>query len=1141
METIDELQEFLAANTAAGVRGRLIDRGQARSVIRREGVLPEGAPAFPPALDTDLLEYGLSVLRASMALREAGGNAETWRRGFLRSGQAFEARVRNGSGEPEDRGFVRILGAASYHLAGYSAMAYSLMNERTEALNLSPAEDALACLIFRNLDGLRTLTRAWLRDPDNGDEAVVGNLSAEEDAIESDDVVPVVLTSAIFRAFAYFDFALATGDARLHAIALDLLGTATRLGAVAGSVSLWWIARLSRNLIDDLWGNSLHVRLPPEGPQGSPNYFSLRELMISSLYSRATSEVELWPSQLEAAQRAADLTDDLVVSLPTSAGKTRIAEICALMALATDKRVLIVTPLRALSAQTERTFRRTFTPLGFDVSSLYGANSMVPGDDDALRSNDIVIATPEKLDFALRNDPTLIDDVGLIILDEGHLIGPSEREIRYEVLVQRLLRRQDADSRRIVCLSAILPEGQQLDDLAAWIRGDAPGDPIKSEWRPTRQRFGLLTWHGTYGRLTLGLENDGPYIPRFVTEQPAIRPRRTPFPRDARELTLSAAWQFAGDGRRVLIYCTQRDHVEGYATAIRDLTRRGFLPSLLEPGADLTRALAVGEEWLGAAHPALACLRVGVAIHHGRLPRPFLRELERLLAAGVLKVTVASPTLAQGLNLNAAVLLVPNLYRSGNPLSGEEFANVAGRAGRAYVDLEGLIIHVMFDPQRWRLQQWQGLINAAKARALESGLAQIIAEIIDRLASSGVLRRADAVEYLANNRAAWTGGEQPDGAEPLSYLVERLDTAILGLVEALDSDPENLPQLLDEALNGSLWSRFLARQNQRIQERQRLILQSRAKLIWSNSTAAQRRGHFAMGLGLEAGLSIDAVADQLVVRLDQADAAALAGDIDALCEALVACGNQLFEIRPFIPDREPPENWPGLLRQWLSGTDVAQIGVDNITFIEDAFAYRLVWGLEAIRMRRSVLGGEAEILGGGAAACLETGLPRMMMAMLVRAGLPSRAAALAAINDVEPIFINNAEMLAWLRDNQVAALTDGVTWPTPETASLWKQFRDDMLSGGTIRWTSREWQRNVDAGSYAAEPEANSTYRVEIDEADGSAWVCTPDFRRIVKLQRSVRDAGPSVFKATFQEAGGQATVHRVGRGEARWSVPPQH
>ncbi|WP_246688806.1 MULTISPECIES: DEAD/DEAH box helicase [unclassified Mesorhizobium] len=300
---------------------------------------------------------------------------------------------------------------------------------------------------------------------------------------------------------------------------------------------------------------------------------------MGELYSRRVAEVELWPSQLEAAHRATDLTDDLVVALPTSAGKTRIAEIAALMALASGRRVLIVTPLRALSAQTERSFRKTFSSLGFTVSSLYGASGLAIGDEDALRSQDIVIATPEKLDFALRNDPTIIDDVGLVVLDEGHLIGPSEREIRYESLVQRLLRRPDNAGRRIVCLSASLPEGDQLNDLTAWIRSDAAGTPIQSGWRPTRQRFGTLAWQGNSGRLSFDLEAGGPYIRHFIPEQPAIRPRRTPFPRDNKEFTLAAAWTFSAQGKRALIFCTQRDHVEGYAETIVDPARLLAVPT----------------------------------------------------------------------------------------------------------------------------------------------------------------------------------------------------------------------------------------------------------------------------------------------------------------------------------------------------------------------------------------------------------------------------------------------------------------------------------------------------------------------------------------------------------------------------------
>jgi hypothetical protein len=245
------------------------------------------------------------------------------------------------------------------------------------------------------------------------------------------------------------------------------------------------------------------------------------------------------------------------------------------MTLATGKRVLIVTPLRALSAQTERSFRKTFSPLGFNVSSLYGASGLSSGDEDALRTREIVIATPEKLDFALRNDPTLIDDVGLIVLDEGHMIGPSEREIRYEALVQRLLRRYDAADRRIVCLSAVLPGGDELNDLTAWIRADQPGEPVRSDWRPTRQRFGTLRWQAGAARLTLDLANGGPFLDGFVTQKAARGQEKNPYPRKASHLALFAAWEFASQGKRTLIFSTQANWVEGYGKIVVDLCKRG--------------------------------------------------------------------------------------------------------------------------------------------------------------------------------------------------------------------------------------------------------------------------------------------------------------------------------------------------------------------------------------------------------------------------------------------------------------------------------------------------------------------------------------------------------------------------------------
>ena len=550
METIEDLTAFLQQIAAEGTRGRLQARGESRALIRQDGILPEGAPTFVPSIDVDLAEVGISALRAALALREAGGTPDVWRTGFVRAGNAFEALVHNGAPNDVERGFHRVMGAAAYHLAGYSALAFSLMSLGRTSGNLAPAEEAIVLLLLRDLDGLSRLARSWLLNAANSDEEIARRLEAQE--IDPDDAVSTIVTSTIYRAFSFFHFALQTGDAALVQEARALLGTSLSLSKNANAVSLWWISRVAANLIDDLWSSSLHENLPKQGPTGAPAYDRLRRLFIGELFARKTAEIELWPSQLLAAQRSTDLADDLVVALPTSAGKTRIAEIAALMCLACGQRVLIVTPLRALSAQTERSFRRTFSPLGFTISSLYGAGGLAGSDEDALRTFDIVIATPEKLDFALRNDPDIINDVGLVVLDEGHLIGPSEREIRYENLVQRLLRREDSASRRMVCLSAILPEGEQLDDLTHWIRSDAPGSAIQSRWRPTRQRFGTLAWSPTLrsAKLSFNLESDGPYIQHFIRQSPAIKPRKAPFPRDNKELTLASAWRFSSLGKR---------------------------------------------------------------------------------------------------------------------------------------------------------------------------------------------------------------------------------------------------------------------------------------------------------------------------------------------------------------------------------------------------------------------------------------------------------------------------------------------------------------------------------------------------------------------------------------------------------------
>ncbi len=109
-----------------------------------------------------------------------------------------------------------------------------------------------------------------------------------------------------------------------------------------------------------------------------------------------------------------------------------------------------------------------------------------------------------------------------------------------------------------------------------------------------------------------------------------------------------------------------------------------------------------------------------------------------------------------------------------------------------------------------------------------------------------------------------------------------------------------------------------------------------------------------MGVGLEAGLTIDAMADELADLLDRADAAALNGDVNELVETLGGLGERLLFMRPFVPDNANalPTNWKAILRSWVSGEDVVNIGPQNMRVVEEAFTYRLVWALEAVRVRR---------------------------------------------------------------------------------------------------------------------------------------------------------------------------------------------
>lgn len=1161
----------------AGFRGRLIARGQARAMIWRDGALPPDAPPFSPRLSYDLKTYAYSLLDLGLRMRELGGDRAVSRTAFEQAATALEAVIAKGARDDPERDFHFVMAASAYHLAHLSARAFSLLSLVTADANFSVVERSLALLMRRDFGDLLGLVLGYKLDGRGSDARIAAMIEAtvpqrdvpppadaEPAPVDDDrgDVliegVDLALTDGFLGALSTYLLALERGDPALVEDALTQLRTGLGACSELNLVPQWWAHRVALHLLQDLWDSTFHQQLPAEPTGGAAaDWPALRQLFIASVLCRPRAEVDLWPSQVAAAARAADQADDLVVSLPTSAGKTRIAELCILRCLAGGRRVMFVTPLRALSAQTETTLQRTFAPLGKTISALYGSIGDSGVDEDAIRERNIVVATPEKLDFALRNDPTLLDNVGLLVFDEGHMIGLNEREVRYEVQIQRLLRRPDAAGRRIVCLSAILPDGDQLEDFAAWLRRDAAGGLIKNDWRPTRLRFGEVVWNGQTARLNLRVGEERPWVQTYLTGAapphftPPKRLRTTLYPKDQRELCLATAWRLVDDGQTVLIYCPERRSVEPFADVVVDLHERGALASLLTSDPNLLNtALTLGEEWLGTGHPILRCLKLGVALHHGALPTAYRKEIERLLRDGVLKVTISSPTLAQGLNLSATAVVMHSLHRAGERIEASEFKNVIGRAGRAYIDVEGLVLYPMSGNLVKKRRAWEELIGDLGAREMESGLVRLVVELLVRMHRKIGGDVNQLVDHVVNSAVAWefpeAAGEQPADRDRAQVVWEQqlamLDTAILSLVGEEDVPEAELAATLDAVLQSSLWHRRLLRLSDANRNALRSALGARAKVIWAQSTAAQRRGYFLAGLGLRAGHALDAVAEEANARLVDANTAIIVGDQDGAIAAITRIAELVFAFAPFTPDPWPAE-WRVILRAWLLGESLAKIaGCDPgevLRFVEGGLVYRLPWAMESIRVRAMANGDRVGDFAlddfelGLAVPAVETGTLNRSASCLIQAGFNSRLAAIKAVQDTGATFATGADLRAWLRTDAVAQKTISPDWPTAATKPLWLDFVYGFVPVDSRTWSERRFWAPV---GWTVQPPPPPGTPLRAHHIDGQPWLLSTTSDRLGTLQAPLNPDRKGLLRVEVGVEDGRVDLSYLGPDDL-WTV----
>lgn len=182
---------------------------------------------------------------------------------------------------------------------------------------------------------------------------------------------------------------------------------------------------------------------------------------------------------------------NLVLGTATSTGKTISSELFIHPTLRTGRKILYVAPMKALVSEKMDEWGERFKNHRVSIltGDFRGEASVM---DDRLRDSDIVVMTTEMMDSQSRRAHRILDhwmrDVGLIVMDEGHIIGSESRGVPGEMGITRTCSLNPDNPPRIVILSATLPNA---DDFTGWLvrLNGKKTYSLNNAWRPVKLRW----------------------------------------------------------------------------------------------------------------------------------------------------------------------------------------------------------------------------------------------------------------------------------------------------------------------------------------------------------------------------------------------------------------------------------------------------------------------------------------------------------------------------------------------------------------------------------------------------------------------------------------------------------------------------
>ena len=351
----------------------------------------------------------------------------------------------------------------------------------------------------------------------------------------------------------------------------------------------------------------------------------------------------------------------VIVSAPTGAGKTAIAEYVINDCIEKNDRVIYTAPIKALSNQKFRDFQEVFkNKIGITTGDV-SINPRAP----------VLIMTTEIFRNKLLEKEGTLDDYKWIIFDEIHYLDDYERGTVWEESLIFLPRHM-----RVLALSATIPN---INELADWIQS-----VHKRSFKVIVESKRPVPLHFFYQ-----------YQGRTIDDIKKIKKTRQDY--GTKPNRPSALVRELNERNRLpcIYFVFGRKRCEYLAEEMRGFN---FLNSEeSEKITSLFNKLSLKFALTGEKSAVMIkpLVERGIAYHHAGM-LPTLKEvIERLFTSRLIKVIFTTETFALGINMPARTVIFDELRKYYgqffSALKTRDFYQMAGRAGRRGIDKEGFV------------------------------------------------------------------------------------------------------------------------------------------------------------------------------------------------------------------------------------------------------------------------------------------------------------------------------------------------------------------------------------------------------------------------------------------------------------------